>query len=321
MEDMNSMQSNQQSMLLLSELVQVKELVMQLATHLHHQQPPLEFCKYLAPKILSSVDRLICRASSSNSEGKQQLPFQNTVIFGEDSPQYYFTNGSLFAAAKPSSTLDYNCTNILPKKRKTLPERKVQMRVSSSGGGSASSLDDGFYWRKYGNKTILGAKHPRSYYRCKDRTSKGCLATKQVQQSNKDPQVLDITYHGIHTCRASSCLQAPKPVCPLEPKIKQENKPNQQQVQDLVLEFHTAETEVMGKEETMNNLSVAGSSSASRATSESACLFDELYHPTESKISGATMTPNSFNDFILMDLWSMDYFDTQLADFQFTSPA
>lgn len=40
----------------------------------------------------------------------------------------------------------------------------------------------------------------RGYYRCTHRNIQGCLATKQVQRSDDDPTVFEITYRGRHTC-------------------------------------------------------------------------------------------------------------------------
>jgi hypothetical protein len=40
---------------------------------------------------------------------------------------------------------------------------KHQVRVRSAGGPDAPE-DDGFSWRKYGQKDILGAKNPRLVY-------------------------------------------------------------------------------------------------------------------------------------------------------------
>ncbi|XP_074555965.1 uncharacterized protein LOC141811809 [Curcuma longa] len=85
------------------------------------------------------------------------------------------------------------------KKRKTLP--KWTSRICVAGGGLAEGLEDGYSWRKYGQKEILGARHPRGYYRCTHRSTAGCLATKQVQRSDDDPCVFDITYRGDHTCQ------------------------------------------------------------------------------------------------------------------------
>lgn len=41
-----------------------------------------------------------------------------------------------------------------------MPKRTEQVKVQS-GTGQDGSLDDGFSWRKYGQKDILGANHPR----------------------------------------------------------------------------------------------------------------------------------------------------------------
>ncbi|GER34332.1 WRKY transcription factor [Striga asiatica] len=38
------------------------------------------------------------------------------------------------------------------------------------------------------------------YYRCTHRNGQGCLATKQVQRSDEDPTVFEITYRRKHTC-------------------------------------------------------------------------------------------------------------------------
>ncbi|KXG26110.1 disease resistance protein RGA2 [Sorghum bicolor] len=84
------------------------------------------------------------------------------------------------------------------KDRKTLSKWSTQVRVSNAQ--DATYLDDGFIWRKYGQKDILGAKHPRGYYRCTHRHMQGCLATKQIQRTDGDPLLLDVVYIGSHTC-------------------------------------------------------------------------------------------------------------------------
>jgi hypothetical protein len=62
-------------------------------------------------------------------------------------------------------------------------------------------IDDGHAWRKYGQKSILNAKHPRNYYRCTHKFDQGCPATKQVQKTEEDPPMYQTTYHGNHSCR------------------------------------------------------------------------------------------------------------------------
>ncbi|KAE8007904.1 hypothetical protein FH972_004461 [Carpinus fangiana] len=46
-------------------------------------------------------------------------------------------------------------------------------------------LDDGYRWRKYGQKDIPDSNYPRGYYRCTHRHAQGCLATKLVQRSTQ----------------------------------------------------------------------------------------------------------------------------------------
>ncbi|CAL5351622.1 unnamed protein product [Camellia sinensis] len=62
-------------------------------------------------------------------------------------------------------------------------------------------IDDGHAWRKYGQKVILNAKHPRNYFRCTHKFDQGCQATKQVQLTEDEPPMYRTTYHGFHTCK------------------------------------------------------------------------------------------------------------------------
>ncbi|CAL1413580.1 unnamed protein product [Linum trigynum] len=57
-------------------------------------------------------------------------------------------------------------------------------------------LDDGYRWRKYGQKAVKNNNFPRSYYRC---TYQGCNVKKQVQRLTKDEGVVVTTYEGVHS--------------------------------------------------------------------------------------------------------------------------
>ena len=59
---------------------------------------------------------------------------------------------------------------------------------------ATKNSDDGFYWRKYGQKHVKGSEYPRSYYKC---TSTKCPVTKKVERSHEG-HVAEIVYKGSH---------------------------------------------------------------------------------------------------------------------------
>uniref|UniRef100_A0A803M7F3 WRKY domain-containing protein n=1 Tax=Chenopodium quinoa TaxID=63459 RepID=A0A803M7F3_CHEQI len=52
-------------------------------------------------------------------------------------------------------------------------------------------LEDGYRWRKYGQKAVKNSPFPRSYYRC---TSASCNVKKRVERSFTDPSIVVTTY-------------------------------------------------------------------------------------------------------------------------------
>jgi WRKY transcription factor 33 len=76
------------------------------------------------------------------------------------------------------------------------------------------SSDDGYNWRKYGQKQMKGSENPRSYYKC---SFPGCPTKKKVERS-PDGQVTEIVYKGTHnhpkplSTRGRSASSASAPV-------------------------------------------------------------------------------------------------------------
>ncbi|KAJ8451500.1 hypothetical protein Cgig2_018134 [Carnegiea gigantea] len=87
----------------------------------------------------------------------------------------------------------------LKKKKKGIAalEKKIRKhRYAFQTRSQVDILDDGYRWRKYGQKAVKNNKFPRSYYRC---THQGCNVKKQVQRLTKDEGVVVTTYEGIHS--------------------------------------------------------------------------------------------------------------------------
>ncbi|KAL6894127.1 hypothetical protein ACP4OV_008225 [Aristida adscensionis] len=56
-------------------------------------------------------------------------------------------------------------------------------------------LDDGYRWRKYGQKVVKGNPRPRSYYKC---TADNCNVRKQIERASTDTRCVLTTYTGRH---------------------------------------------------------------------------------------------------------------------------
>ncbi|XP_023770079.1 WRKY transcription factor SUSIBA2 isoform X1 [Lactuca sativa] len=74
---------------------------------------------------------------------------------------------------------------------KTNCEPRVVVHTTSA----VDIVNDGYRWRKYGQKLVKGNVNPRSYYRC---SSAGCPAKKHVERAAHDEKVVITTYEGRH---------------------------------------------------------------------------------------------------------------------------
>nr|ACL53176.1 unknown [Zea mays] len=81
--------------------------------------------------------------------------------------------------------------NIQISSQRTLSESKIIVQTTSE----VDLLDDGYRWRKYGQKVVKGNSHPRSYYKC---TFAGCNVRKHIERASSDPRAVITTYEGKH---------------------------------------------------------------------------------------------------------------------------
>uniref|UniRef100_I1NQA9 WRKY domain-containing protein n=2 Tax=Oryza glaberrima TaxID=4538 RepID=I1NQA9_ORYGL len=154
-----------------------------------------ERCRALVSGLLSSIDRSISIARSCCTEAAAAGRLTQQAGAAPESPPS--ADGSAGSDLGADSRYRANAAGPC-KKRKTLPKWSKQVKVRSVQ--DVGPLDDGFSWRKYGQKDILGAKYPRAYFRCTHRHTQGCHASKQVQRADGDPLLFDVVYHGDHTC-------------------------------------------------------------------------------------------------------------------------
>lgn len=93
--------------------------------------------------------------------------------------------------------------------------------IQGNNGGNRTDCrrsDDGYNWRKYGQKQVKGSENPRSYYKC---TYPNCPTKKKVER-NMEGQITEIVYKGTHnhpkppTTRKNSSLQQVQPPGPAE---------------------------------------------------------------------------------------------------------
>ncbi|XP_057487514.1 probable WRKY transcription factor 26 [Actinidia eriantha] len=74
---------------------------------------------------------------------------------------------------------------------RTVREPRVVVQTTSD----IDILDDGYRWRKYGQKVVKGNPNPRSYYKC---TYVGCPVRKHVERASHDVRAVITTYEGKH---------------------------------------------------------------------------------------------------------------------------
>ncbi|CAH8304397.1 unnamed protein product [Eruca vesicaria subsp. sativa] len=90
------------------------------------------------------------------------------------------------------------------KMKKLKTRRKVrEPRFCFKTLSDVDVLDDGYRWRKYGQKVVKNTQHPRSYYRC---TQDKCRVKKRVERLADDPRMVITTYEGRHLHAPSNQL-------------------------------------------------------------------------------------------------------------------
>lgn len=228
---------------LINEARRGKELAKQLQIHLNAPTSAHETREFLAHKVIVSFDKML---NMLNSAGTSIVTGYERVGGGRDVRATESPNSFSGSPRSEDSDQDFRSSDSkldASRKRKAMPRWTKRVKIQP-GTGIEGSLDDKYNWRKYGQKDILGAKYPRGYYRCTHRHAQGCLATKQVQRSDNDAALFEITYRGRHTCADQSLNSTSPPpershqVPSLTANVHDHQLQNQQQnSQEVLLNF------------------------------------------------------------------------------------
>ncbi|KAG9153915.1 hypothetical protein Leryth_006022 [Lithospermum erythrorhizon] len=93
----------------------------------------------------------------------------------------------------------------LSKAKKNKEKKQREPRFAFITKSEVDNLEDGYRWRKYGQKAVKNSSFPRSYYRC---TSQKCPVKKRVERSFQDPSIVITTYEGQHNHLSPATLRS-----------------------------------------------------------------------------------------------------------------
>ncbi|XP_016898926.2 probable WRKY transcription factor 48 [Cucumis melo] len=150
----------------------------------------------------SSFFDLLSTAAPPLSSPASTVPESSEVVNAPTTPNSSSVSSSSNEAAAIEEVNNSTTTHDKPSSSKVLkPKKKNQKkqrepRFAFMTKSDIDHLDDGYRWRKYGQKAVKNSPYPRSYYRC---TTAGCGVKKRVERSSGDHTIVVTTYEGQHT--------------------------------------------------------------------------------------------------------------------------
>ncbi|XP_012487536.1 probable WRKY transcription factor 48 [Gossypium raimondii] len=161
------------------------------------------------PALILSPPLLQLDTEQKPQAGLQLQPYSTVSEFSEslNNPPPTPNSSSISSLSNEAANINEQSTNAgddeeQDKTKKQLKHKKKNQkkqkepRFAFITKTEIDHLDDGYRWRKYGQKAVKNSPYPRSYYRC---TSNGCGVKKRVERSFDDTTIIITTYEGKHT--------------------------------------------------------------------------------------------------------------------------
>ncbi|GMH20363.1 hypothetical protein Nepgr_022204 [Nepenthes gracilis] len=130
-----------------------------------------------------------CSVSSSSTEAEEDL-----ISKGEKDVQQ--KKGPKDQGGEDSKKVN--------KTKKKVEKKQREPRFAFMTRSEVDHLEDGYRWRKYGQKAVKNSPYPRSYYRC---TTQKCKVKKRVERSFEDSSIVITTYEGQHNHQVPPTLR------------------------------------------------------------------------------------------------------------------
>ncbi|CAN1220813.1 Probable WRKY transcription factor 20, partial [Linum grandiflorum] len=178
---------------------QITEIIYK-GTHDHPKPQPSR--RYTAGTLLSvqeeRCDKILCGRDDvekssgayshlSNTSEPYGTPDLSPVTATDDIPEGTEDDDDLLSKRRRMDIGSFDVSPVV----KPIREPRVVVQTLSE----VDILDDGYRWRKYGQKVVRGNPNPRSYYKC---TNAGCPVRKHVERASHDPKAVITTYEGKH---------------------------------------------------------------------------------------------------------------------------
>ncbi|XP_054792442.1 probable WRKY transcription factor 57 [Prosopis cineraria] len=126
----------------------------------------------------------------------EQAEKANTVAADASTSNNQSVSSSSSEDPPEKSTVSDEKPPEIPSKSKKKGQKRIrQPRFAFMTKSEVDHLEDGYRWRKYGQKAVKNSPFPRSYYRC---TNSKCMVKKRVERSSDDPTIVITTYEGQH---------------------------------------------------------------------------------------------------------------------------